>query len=72
LQHFEPGTQGEHKIARGFAPTKTWSAHWIADTRFARAIDAHASQERAAVDRYIEAVNEHLPFRQESAPGALP
>ena len=31
LQRFEPGTQGEHKIARGFEPALTWSAHWIAN-----------------------------------------
>lgn len=67
LQRFEPGTQGEHKIARGFAPAKTWSAHWIADERFAAVIRAHAAQERAAVDRYIEAVNEHLPFHRDEA-----
>ena len=36
LQRFEPGTQGEHKIARGFVPTQTWSAHWLADPRLAR------------------------------------
>jgi predicted N-acyltransferase len=65
LQHFEPGTQGEHKIARGFAPAKTSSAHWIADPQFARAIAAHAAQEKSAVDRYIESVNEHLPFRRD-------
>jgi predicted N-acyltransferase len=64
IQRFEPGTQGEHKIARGFAPSKTWSAHWIADPQLARAIRSHAAQERAAVDRYIEAVNEHLPFHR--------
>jgi uncharacterized protein len=65
LQHFEPGTQGEHKIARGFEPTATWSAHWIAEPRFRRAIEQHLSQECAAVDQYMTAVREHLPFRQE-------
>jgi predicted N-acyltransferase len=65
LQHFEPGTQGEHKIARGFEPTATWSAHWIADRRFQRAIDQHLAQEREAVDQYMAAVREHLPFRRE-------
>ena len=41
LARFEPGTQGEHKVPRGFEPTTTWSAHFIADPRFARAIDAY-------------------------------
>jgi predicted N-acyltransferase len=67
IQHFEPGTQGEHKIARGFGPAKTTSAHWIADPQFARAIRSHAAQERDAVDSYIESVHEHLPFHRESA-----
>ena len=35
LARFEPGTQGEHKLARGFEPTLTWSAHWIADAPLA-------------------------------------
>jgi len=65
LLHFEPGTQGEHKIARRFGPAKTSSAHWISDPQFARAIASHAAQEREAVDRYIESVNEHLPFRRD-------
>jgi predicted N-acyltransferase len=65
IQHFEPGTQGEHKIARGFAPTKTWSAHWIADKHIAGAIRSHAAQEREAVDRYIDSVRDHLPFHRD-------
>lgn len=68
LQSFEPGTQGEHKIARGFTPAKTWSAHFIADPRIARAIRSHCEQERLAVDRYIDSVNEHLPFHRDHSP----
>lgn len=64
LQHFEPGTQGEHKVARGFEPTTTWSAHWIADSRFRRAIDQYLAQERSAVDHYADSVREHVPFRR--------
>jgi predicted N-acyltransferase len=64
LAHFEPGTQGEHKIARGFEPTTTWSAHWIADARFRRAIDSYLAQERDAVDEYMASVEEHGPFRR--------
>jgi predicted N-acyltransferase len=65
LSRFEPGTQGEHKVPRGFEPTTTWSAHWIADARFRRAIDNYLEQERAAIDQYIETVQEHTPFRRD-------
>ena len=66
LQRFEPGTQGEHKVPRGFEPTQTWSAHWIADPRFRRAIDSYLDQERIAVDEYMRQVQEHVPFKKES------
>jgi uncharacterized protein len=64
LAHFEPGTQGEHKVPRGFEPTETWSAHWIADARFERAIDRYLDEERAAVDQYIRQVQDHVPFHR--------
>lgn len=67
LSHFEPGTQGEHKVPRGFEPATTWSAHWIADARFRRAIGAYLEQEHAAIDQYIETVREHTPFRREES-----
>jgi uncharacterized protein len=67
LARFEPGTQGEHKVPRGFEPTETWSAHWIGDARFHRAIDRYLDEERAAVDQYICEVREHVPFRRDSA-----
>jgi uncharacterized protein len=65
LRHFEPGTQGEHKVPRGFEPTQTWSAHWIADPRFRRAIDSYLEQERTAVDEYMSQIKEHVPFKRE-------
>jgi predicted N-acyltransferase len=64
LKHFEPGTQGEHKVPRGFEPTETWSAHWIADARFRRAIDHYLNDERAAIDQYILQVEEHTPYHR--------
>ncbi len=63
LQHFEPGTQGEHKLARGFEPALTWSAHWIADPVMRSAIAAYLRREQAAVNRYAADASEHLPFR---------
>lgn len=64
LKHFEPGTQGEHKVPRGFEPTETWSAHWIADPRFRRAIDHYLNDERASIDQYILQVEEHTPYHR--------
>jgi predicted N-acyltransferase len=63
LARFEPGTQGEHKVARGFEPTITWSAHYIADRRFRDAIDDYLGREGAAIDEYAEEVRSHVPFR---------
>ncbi|MBL8226011.1 MAG: N-acetyltransferase [Chromatiales bacterium] len=61
---FEPGTQGEHKISRGFVPTATWSAHWLSHPQFFAAIDQYLDRERAHIDRYIAEVNEHVPYRR--------
>lgn len=63
LRRFEPGAQGEHKISRGFLPTPTWSAHWIGEASFRRAIDRFLAQERAAMQDYIKALSEHSPYR---------
>ena len=63
LNRFEPGTQGEHKLARGFEPALTWSAHWIADAPMRAAIAAYLRREQAAVRRYAADAAEHLPFR---------
>ncbi len=67
LARFEPGTQGEHKVPRGFEPTATWSGHWIKDSRFKRAIQSYLRQEQDAVDRYMAEVQAHVPFRRDAA-----
>ncbi len=67
IRHFEPGTQGEHKVARGFVPTLTHSMHDIKDPRFKEAIAQFLEQERAAVHRYAEAVADHVPYRHTAA-----
>lgn len=64
LARFEPGTQGEHKIARGFTPSHTWSAHYIADARFRDAIGDFLRQEAASVDAYADATAAHTPFHR--------
>ena len=63
LAHFEPGTQGEHKLARGFEPALTWSAHWIADAPLRRAIASYLMREASAIDQYAEAAAEHVPYK---------
>ena len=55
MQYFDPGTQGEHKIARGFEPTRTTSAHWLEHAGFREAVARYLQRERAAVDDYIDA-----------------
>jgi predicted N-acyltransferase len=67
LQTFEPGTQGEHKVARGFEPTLTWSSHFIADPRFRVAIGDFLRREGSHVDDYAAAVSEHVPYREGSS-----
>ena len=62
---FEPGTQGEHKISRGFTPVSTWSAHWLARPEFFAAVANYLKQEERHIDRYISAVDEHSPYRNQ-------
>jgi predicted N-acyltransferase len=66
LSRFEPGTQGEHKVPRGFVPALTASAHDITDPRFAAAIGEFAVREARGVDAYAAAVNEHVPYTKAS------
>jgi predicted N-acyltransferase len=68
LQRFEPGTQGEHKLARGFEPVITRSAHWIADAPLRAAVASYLKREQRAVANYAAAAAEHLPFRDDSQP----
>lgn len=64
LALFEPGAQGEHKISRGFLPTPTWSAHWIADDRFRELIARFLDHETVAMHNYIDELHAHSPFRE--------
>lgn len=64
LQRFEPGTQGEHKISRGFVPTPTWSFHWLREPAFYDAIQDYLERETSHVDSYMAHWDEHLPYRQ--------
>lgn len=63
LARFEAGAQGEHKIARGFLPTPTRSAHWLAHPAFSRAVRDFLARETLAVESYINDLCEHTPFK---------
>ena len=64
LKRVEAGAQGEHKLARGYMPVTTYSAHDFADPRMTRAIGDYLSRERVHVDEEIEMYAEHAPFRK--------
>lgn len=67
LQYFEPGAQGEHKLARGFEPVPTWSAFWIADPDMRRAVADFIAREDVAMEDYAAETASHLPFKNTAA-----
>lgn len=66
---FEGGAQGEHKLARGFMPRETWSAHWLRHPQFADAVERFLAREAVGVGRYIDELREHAPFRRDGDEG---
>lgn len=65
LQRFEPGAQGEHKLARGFLPTQVRSHHWLAHPQFREAARDWCGHEREDVATYAADLMRHSPFKQE-------
>jgi uncharacterized protein len=65
---FEGGAQGEHKLARGFLPVTTWSAHWLAHPRFASAVEEFLQRESGGIERYVDELNENSPFKRATQP----
>lgn len=63
LERFEPGAQGEHKVARGFVPTITRSAHFLPEPGFRRAVDDFIDRERQAVYEYARSLTMEGPYR---------
>jgi predicted N-acyltransferase len=63
LHHFEPGAQGEHKLARGFLPRTTHSRHWLTDPGFRDAIGRWCVQDVQATEQYRRSALLHAPFR---------
>lgn len=66
IQRFNPGTQGEHKILRGFAPTFCHSYHLLHNPDFAHAVEDFVQREKPAIQAYKLQCDELLPFRQEN------
>jgi predicted N-acyltransferase len=64
IGRFEGGAQGVHKMSRGLLPTATWSAHWVADSRFAEAIADFLARETDGMNRYLDELEAHTPFKE--------
>ena len=67
LKRVEAGAQGEHKLARGYLPQETFSAHYIPDPNFRRAVADYLKRERLAVSREIALLTEESPYRRASS-----
>jgi hypothetical protein len=63
IRTFEGGAQGEHKLARGFLPVTTRSAHWLAHPEFARAVENYLQRETDAISEYVDELNDRSPFK---------
>jgi uncharacterized protein len=68
IARVEAGAQGEHKLARGYLPTKTYSAHYIVDPALRRAIGDYLARERKYVEAAVEELAEYAPFRKAPPP----
>jgi predicted N-acyltransferase len=64
LAVFEGGAQGEHKMARGFMPTVTHSAHWLAHPAFSDAVARFLDNETNLIHAHVDELREHDPFRK--------
>lgn len=64
IQLFEGGAQGAHKLARGFLPVKTWSAHWLKQPQFAKAVDDYLRRETGGIDERMDELNDSNPFKR--------
>ena len=64
LATVEAGAQGDHKLARGYTPSKTYSAHWITNPSFREAVDKFLDAERQWVQEEIDFIEDHSPFRR--------
>ena len=67
LKRVEARAQGEHKLPRGYLPVATFSAHWIRDPGFARAVADFLRREGEHVERTMAALAGHSPYRAEES-----
>ncbi|TXH14969.1 MAG: N-acetyltransferase [Gammaproteobacteria bacterium] len=65
LKRVEAGAQGGHKLARGYEPVRTWSAHWIAHPGFRSAVEDFLERERAGGAMDQNHLAERTPFRKQ-------
>jgi len=70
LSYVQAGAQGEHKLARGYEPVVTKSAHFIVDPGFREAVGQFLDEERRAIAAEIEWLRRDLPYRQASSSSA--
>ena len=66
LARVEAGAQGEHKLARGYVPVTTYSAHWIRDPALRRAVARYLEDERRAVAETTQVLAEFAPYRKDA------
>ena len=64
LKKVEAGAQGEHKIARGYVPTETFSLHWIGEESFSKAVEEYLISEKNAVKQDIKTLSHFTPFKK--------
>jgi len=64
LKRVEAGAQGEHKLSRGYRPVPTWSAHYIPNASFRRAVSDYLERERWSVEQDRTLLDAHAPFRK--------
>ena len=69
LATVEAGAQGLHKVQRGYLPVYTYSAHWLADSRFSEAVSRFLSQEQAAVEQDARSIDKISPYRRDNKAG---
>lgn len=67
LKRVEAGTQGPHKVQRGYLPVETWSAHWLKDDGFRNAVADFLDRERPAILHEMRIMSRHSPYRQDDS-----
>ena len=64
LPRVEAGAQGEHKLARGYEPVVTHSAHWLSHPGLMQGVENYLVRERAAIEHQVDILAKHTPFRK--------